>query len=157
MASLSQHPVVLFLSTRNASRSQIAEALLRKAAGDQFTIYSAGLEAGEIDPHTLTVLEEVGADTSVLKAKDVKPYLGKLDVRYVITVSHRAAEKGPTVFPGAIYYFAWELDDPENDQTGSEAEILARYRALRDQIDAKIQEWLQQIEAMGNKRKTAVS
>jgi len=154
MATLSHHPVVLFLSTRNESRSQMAEALLRKQAGDRFTIYSAGLEAGEVSPYTLNVLEEVGADTSTLQAKDVRPFLGKLDVRYLITVSHSTAEKGPTVFPGAIYYFSWDLADPEK-VPGTGQDKLAQYRQLRDQIDQRIRDWLDEIANMTSGKRPA--
>ena len=39
-------PAVLFVCTHNAGRSQLAAALLARAAGDQVTIASAGTSAG---------------------------------------------------------------------------------------------------------------
>ncbi len=53
---------VLFLCTHNSCRSQMAEAFLRKYAGDRFNVFSAGLEPTEIDPMTREVMHEVGLD-----------------------------------------------------------------------------------------------
>jgi len=55
-------PKVLFLCTGNTARSQMAEAFLKKYAGDRFEAYSAGLEPGLISPYTRQVMEEVGID-----------------------------------------------------------------------------------------------
>ncbi len=57
-------PRILFLCTGNSARSQMAEAILKKYAGDQFEIHSAGLEPTEINPHTVKVLHEAGFDTT---------------------------------------------------------------------------------------------
>ena len=48
-------PVVLFLCTGNTCRSQMAEAILRHHAGEQFEVFSAALRpADEVHPLTRT-------------------------------------------------------------------------------------------------------
>jgi arsenate reductase (thioredoxin) len=138
-------PVILFLSANNASRTQIAEALFRNYAGDRFAVYSAGLEAGDFSPYAMRVLDEVGVRYDEQTAKDVKQYLGKLDVRFLVTISHQAAEQGPTVFPGALYYFHWDLTDPEIGG-GNDVQTMQRFRTVRDQIDTYIKQWLSDFE-----------
>ena len=49
---------VLFMCTGNTARSQMAEAFLRAYAGDRYEAYSAGLEPREINPLTISVMEE---------------------------------------------------------------------------------------------------
>ena len=88
-------PRVLFLCTGNSARSQISEALLRKYAGDQFEVHSAGLEPTVINPYTVKVLEEIGLDTISLYAKSLEEYLGKTHFSYLITVCSNAEERCP--------------------------------------------------------------
>ena len=61
---------VIFLCTGNSARSQMAEAFLRKYAGDRFEVHSAGLEPKGINPFTVRVMEEIGYDLSGQRAKD---------------------------------------------------------------------------------------
>lgn len=68
---------ILFLCTGNSARSQIAEAFLRKYAGDRFEAYSAGLKPAGVNPFTIQVLQEVGIDVSYQSSKGVDTYLGK--------------------------------------------------------------------------------
>ncbi len=131
---------VLFLCTGNSARSQMAEAILRKYAGDRFEVHSAGLEPKGVHPLTVRVLDEVGADTSLLTSKPLTTYMGKLHFGYLITVCSNADERCP-IFPGMGARMHWPFEDPAAFQ-GSDAEKLARFREVRDQIDARIRAWI---------------
>lgn len=135
-------PVVLFLCTANTARSQIAEALLRHHAGDRLTAVSAGLAPGEaVHPLALRVLEEKGIDTTGLRPKHVREFLGSVHVATAISVCSKAAEACPTLWPGPVDIEYWPIDDPAGVD-GSEDERLAAFRAARDAIEARIAEWL---------------
>lgn len=91
---------VLFLCTGNSARSQIAEAFLRKYAGDRFDVHSAGLKPAGVNPFTIQTLQEVGIDISDQTSKGVDAYLGKVLFHYLITVCDDADKNCPTVWPG---------------------------------------------------------
>jgi len=131
---------VLFLCTGNSARSQMAEALLRHRAGDRFEVHSAGIEPKGINPYTCRVLEEIGLDISQHRSKDVREYLGHVHMSYVITVCSNAEENCP-IFPFATIRLHWPFDDPAAFE-GPDDATLARFREVRDQIDARIQEWI---------------
>jgi arsenate reductase len=131
---------VLFLCTGNSARSQMAEAFLRKYAGEYFEVYSAGLEPKGINPLTIQVMEEIGFDLSQHTSKDLLQYMGKVHFGYLISVCDRA-EKSCPIFPGMGVRLHWPIEDPV-EFVGTEKEILARFRAARDQIDLRVRAWL---------------
>jgi len=132
---------VLFLSTSNSARSQMAEAFLRKYGGDRFDAYSAGLEPKGIDPNTERVMEEVGVSLSGQYSKHVQEYMGKIHFSYLITVCHEAEKNCPTVFPGVGQRLHWSFADP-SAFTGSDDERLAKFRQVRDHIEQQVKSWL---------------
>jgi arsenate reductase len=132
---------ILFLCTGNSARSQMAEAFVRKYAGDHFNVFSAGLEPRGINPYTVRVMEEVGIDMGDHRSKGIKEYLGKEAFRYLITVCSNAEQNCPTVWPGVNERLYWPFDDPAA-ATGSEEEVLAVFRRVRDEIEAKVKAWL---------------
>lgn len=131
---------VLFLCTHNSARSQMAEAFLRKYAGDHFDVYNAGLEPKGIHPYTRQVLEEAGLDISQQSSKDVMAYLGRVHFGYVITVCDNAEQNCP-IFPFGTIRLHWSFEDPAHFK-GSDEEKIAKFREVRDQIDARIRAWL---------------
>ena len=132
-------PKVLFLCTQNSCRSQMAEGFLRHLAGDRFEAASAGAQATRVNPDAVRVMNEVGIDISAHRSKDVSELLGQ-SFTYVVRVCDRAKEMCP-IFPGAFRYFDWGLDDPAAAQ-GTEAERLAVFRSVRDEIERRVQEFV---------------
>lgn len=129
----------------------MAEALLRHHAGERFDVASAGLDPKPIDPMTLDVLEEMGLDTSGLRSKGSEEFLGKATVRYSVVVCDIAQADCPRFFPFSGENLNWPFDDPAKF-IGPVEERLAKFRAVRDQIDARIREWLKQLaEGEGTK------
>jgi len=132
---------VIFLCTGNSARSQMAEAFLRSYAGDRFEAYSAGLEPKPMNPLTVRVMKEANIDVSGQRSKGVGEYLGKVKFQYLITVCDDAEKNCPTVWPGVNRRLHWSFEDPAKFE-GTEEEKLAKFREVRDLIDAKIVSWL---------------
>lgn len=133
--------VVLFLCTGNSARSQMAEALLRRRAGDRFDVYSAGLEPRGIHPMTVRVMEEVGVNMEGHRSKPLNEFLGSLRVQYAITVCQQAEQSCPSVWPFTTHRLFWPFEDPAAFE-GTEAEQLQTFREVRDRIDERIERWL---------------
>ncbi len=134
---------VLFLCTSNSARSQMAEAFLRKYAGDRFEVHSAGLEPKGLNPLTVRVMEEVGVDMSGHRSKGIGGYLGKVLFQYLITVCDDADKNCPTIWPGVAQRLHWSFEDPAAFE-GTEEEKLAKFRQVRDLIEARVREWAAQ-------------
>ncbi len=134
-------PKVLFLCTGNSARSQMAEGFLRQYAGDRFEVFSAGLEPSFINPLTIQVMEEKDVNMTGHYSKGLDQFLGKVHFAYLITVCSRADEKCP-IFPGMGQRLHWPFEDPAAFQ-GSPEERLAKFRQVRDEIEAKIKDFVQ--------------
>ena len=138
-------PNVLILCTGNSCRSQMAAGFLRQLAGNRFDVFSAGTDPAErVHPLAVEVMAERGIDISGKKPTDVGEYLGRLAVRYLIIVCQGANEKCPRIFPGMLNRLFWPFDDPAAFE-GTEAATLEKYRTVRDQIEARIREWLAEL------------
>ena len=133
---------VLFLCTGNSCRSQMAEGLLRRAAGDLLGAYSAGTNpAAAVHPLAIQVMAELGIDISDQRPKNVKEYLGRVGFRYLIIVCGSADKDCPTAFPGVLHRLFWPFDDPAAFR-GSPEETMAEFRRVRDEIRARLEAWL---------------
>jgi arsenate reductase len=134
-------PTVLFLCSRNTARSQMAEAILRREAGDRFEIHSCGLRPEAIHPLTLRVLDEAGFDTSRLASKDLGAFLGKVSIHHAVIVCETANEHCPKLHPFALNLLYWPFPDPVQ-ASGTEEQRLEVFREVRDAIGARIRQWL---------------
>lgn len=133
---------VLFVCIHNSARSQMAEELLRKLAGDRFEVESAGIEPGKLNPVVVEVLKEEGVDISGKKTQAVFDLLkqGKL-YSYVITVCDETSAERCPIFPGPAKRLHWGFTDPSKFE-GTWEEKIEKTRTVRNQIKQKIQEWL---------------
>jgi len=132
---------VLFLCTHNSARSQMAEGFLRAMAGDRFEAQSAGTEQTSVNPLAIRVMAERAIDIS---GHTSKVYDGLMSERwdYLITVCDDANERCPIV-PGVAKRLHWSFADPSR-ASGPEAERLVVFRRVRDEIEARLAEWLRE-------------
>jgi arsenate reductase len=121
----------LILCTANSARSQMAEGLLRHAAGDRFEVESAGTKATCVRPDAIAVMKEIGIDISAQRSKSVDEFAGQ-NFDYVITVCDNAKESCP-IYPGHTNRLHHSFDDPAAVQ-GSEEDRLRMFRRVRDEI-----------------------
>ena len=123
----------------------MAEGILRKCVGDRFHVYSAGLNPDRIHPLVEPVMQEIGIDISGQRSKSVKEYLGKINAHYLIIVCQNAEQNCPRIFPGVGQRFYWPFDDPAAAE-GTEEERREAFRRVRDEIAARLREWLHQLD-----------
>lgn len=139
-ASGTERRRALVLCTHNSARSQMAEGFLRALGGARFEVESAGTEASRVHPLAIRVMGEVGIDLRGHTSKTLDRFLGeKWD--YVITVCDKANESCP-LFPGAAERLHWSFDDP-SALTGPEDDRLVGFRRVRDEIHARLRQWLE--------------
>lgn len=138
---------ILFVCVNNSARSQMAEAWLNHLCGDQFEASSAGLEAGELNPLAVQVMNEVGIDISQKKTQTVFDLVksGKI-YSYVITVCDEASAERCPVFPGVTKRLHWSFPDPAA-VTGTTEEKLEQVRRIRDEIRSAVEEWCKSIRS----------
>ena len=133
---------VLFVCIHNSARSQMAEELLRHLAGDRFETESAGLEPGVLNPMAVEVLKEKGIDITGKKTQGVFDLFKQgRRYHYVVTVCDEANAERCPIFPGALEVIHWGFPDP-SALKGSPEERLAGTRAVRDQIEQTIRQWI---------------
>ncbi len=147
---------VLFVCVHNSARSQMAEELLRKIAGNRFEAESAGLEPGVINPYVIKILKEEGIDITGKKTKSAFELL-KAGRRYtyVITVCDETSAEACPVFPSCKARFHWSFPDPSKF-VGTDEEKIEQVREIKNQIKAKIEEWINNIDRVERNKKLSV-
>ena len=133
---------VLILCTGNSCRSQMAEAFVKQLRPD-WEVYSAGTEpAPQVHPKTIQVMREVGIDLSGAKTKTVDQFLD-MPFDYVITVCDHARETCPVFLGEVKHQLHIGFDDPA-EAVGTEEEILAEFRRVRDEIRRAFQAFVEE-------------
>jgi arsenate reductase len=133
---------VLFVCTGNSARSQMAEGFARHFGGEQIEAHSAGVEPSRLNPVAVAVMRERGIDISSHHSKAFDWDLARqMDV--VVTVCGHANESCP-VLPPEVKRLHWPLEDPAAAK-GTDAEIMATFRLVRDQVETRVVDLLRTV------------
>ncbi|MEJ2632797.1 MAG: arsenate reductase (thioredoxin) [Acidihalobacter sp.] len=126
---------LLFVCTGNSCRSQMAEGWARTLGGDRVIAESAGIEAHGKNPRAIAVMAEAGVDISAQESTRLSDdMLARADL--VVTVCGHADEHCP-VLPAGVRKLHWPLTDPAK-ATGTEEEIMAEFRRVRDEVNQRV-------------------
>jgi len=136
---LKAKPKILFLSTGDATRSQMAEAFLRTFAGDTLDVASAAVNSNSLHPLANDVMKELGIDISGQAAQSVAE-LFKDRFTCVVTIADAARERHP-VFPFTPRLVHWNIADPAGAE-GSPDQRLEWLRHLRDEIKLQVSQFI---------------
>jgi arsenate reductase len=124
-------PAILVLCTGNSCRSQLLHGYLQHYLGERATVHSAGVEVHGLNPRAVRVMAEDGLDIAHHTSNHVAEY-AHVPFAYVLTVCDHAQEVCP-VFPLSAQKLHHNFADPAKT-TGSEAEIMQQFRAVRDEV-----------------------
>jgi len=124
-------PIVLFLCTHNAGRSQMAMGFFTHLAGDAAVAWSGGSEPGnEVNPAAAQAMAEVGIDIS---GEYPKPWTDEIVQAADVVITMGCGDACP-VFPGRRYE-EWVLDDPAGQDVDG-------VRPIRDDIEERVRQLL---------------
>jgi arsenate reductase len=138
---------VLFICIHNSARSQIAETFLKKLAGDEFEVESAGLEPGKLNPLAVEAMRLAGVDISHHGTQSVFDlFKAGRRFEYVISVCDEASAERCPIFPGVTTRLNWSFADP-SAFAGSEQERLAKTVRVRDEIRERVRRWIEEEQA----------
>jgi len=132
---------ILFLCVANSARSQIAEGIARSLVPPDVKVWSAGSRPTQVRPEAIAVLREIGIDISHHRSKSVAE-IPSAEVDTVITL---CGEEECPLFLGKATRLHWGLPD-QAAVAGPEAERLASFRQVRDELRKRIANTLVRIE-----------
>ncbi|NSL89322.1 arsenate reductase ArsC [Chitinophaga sp. Mgbs1] len=132
---------ILVLCTGNSCRSQMAEGYLKHFAGDNAEVYSAGVETHGVNPRAIATMQADGIDIADHTSNNIDEYRS-IDFDFVITVCDNAKERCP-FFPSGARKFHYNFPDPAK-ATGTEAEIMEQFKAVREEIKKYSRNFIQE-------------
>ena len=126
----------------------MAEALWNQLGQGEWKAVSAGSKpSGYVHPLAITAMESIGVDISTARSKHVDEFADK-PFDLVVTVCDNAKESCPLI-PNAQQTLHWPFEDPA-DFKGSDEERQAGFARVRDEISARISEYLEEQQSQGD-------
>jgi arsenate reductase len=131
---------VLFVCKGNHARSIMAESIMRRLAGDRFTVFSAGSQPRpEISPFVVRLLQSLNHDMMGLHPKSWNEFAqaDSPELDFVFTLSETAANAVPPAWPGNPMTALWTLSDPaafDGEDVQTALAFADAYRMLNNRI-----------------------
>jgi arsenate reductase len=133
--ALDGKPIVLFLCTHNAGRSQMAMGFFTHLAGDAAVAWSGGSEPGDqVNSAAIEAMAERGID---IAGEYPKPWTDEIVAAADVVITMGCGDACP-VFPGRRYQ-EWVLEDPAG--LGVDA-----VRPIRDDIERRVRQLLAELD-----------
>ncbi|GAE31162.1 arsenate reductase (thioredoxin) [Halalkalibacter hemicellulosilyticus] len=127
--------IIYFLCTGNSCRSQMAEGWGKHYLGNEYEVYSAGIEAHGVNPNAVKAMKEVDIDISDQTSDTIdRDLLEKADL--VVTLCGHANDVCPATPPNKERVH-WGFDDPAQAE-GTDEEKWAFFQRVRDEIGERI-------------------
>jgi thioredoxin type arsenate reductase len=120
----------------------MADGFLNALGGHLYEVRSAGLEAHGLNPRAVKVMAEAGVDISSNNSDVINPEILNR-ATCVITLCGHADEHCPVISNPKVIKWHWGFDDPAK-ATGTEDEILAQFREVRNAIKARVERFVQE-------------
>jgi arsenate reductase len=128
----------LFVCLHNGGRSQMSEALFRRAAEGRHQARSAGTTpADRVHPEVVEAMAELGIDLSGREPRR----LSREDAEWAdVVVTMGCGDECPFI-PGKRY-LDWDLEDPKGKS-------LDAVRATREEIERRVRALVAELDATG--------
>ena len=137
---------VLFICSHNTTRSQMAQALLAKYGGEDFEAFSAGVNAGTLNPMAVEVInEDENMDISSYTTNSIIEYFKQgLHFHYVITVCDEAKKEACPIFPSLDGVLHWNISSPACD--GSYEEKKAKVKKSKEELKINVLKFIELVK-----------
>ncbi|KTW21229.1 arsenate reductase (thioredoxin) [Staphylococcus xylosus] len=124
--------IIYFICTGNSCRSQMAEGWGKQILGEDWKVYSAGIETHGVNPKAIEAMKEVDIDisnhTSDLIDSDILE-----QSNLVITLCSDADDNCP-ILPSNVKKEHWGFDDPAGRE-------WPEFQRVRDEIGKRIEQF----------------
>lgn len=140
---------ILFLCASNATRSQMAEGMARKALADRFEVYSAGIQPIAMHPLAVKIMNEIGIDISGQKSKSINDVPWK-EMDMIVTLCGTSSKSLPSL-PPTIQRLHWPVPDPVTMtshygfKSSAEGKQIA-FKEVRDMLQKRMEEFVETLK-----------
>lgn len=126
--------IIYFLCTGNSCRSQMAEGWAKKLLGNEWEVYSAGIEAHGVNPNAIKAMKEIGIDISEQTSDLINTEILN-SATLSVTLCGDAADKCPMT-PPHVQREHWGFDDPAGNE-------WSEFQRVRNEIGERIKRFVE--------------